>query len=310
MRPAVLLGQAIGDALGMPFEKLGDEVHEDLARWDGLFWPGTFHDLPPGHYTDDTEMAECLALSITQCASYNARDAAGKYLYWIRDTPHGAGDTTKKALRRFGEHADTRTCGVGFDDPKKVGSGPAMRAAPIGAYFRNRYQIWKVCEEDAQITHVHREAVASSYAVALAVRLAIEGFPPVDLLDEVIEHIAEATYEKDEPITLVQEHLRTVLLSLQERVAVSPLLVGPNIGRRGNASQITATALHCALFYDNFRDGVVAAVKLGGDADTRGAIAGAILGARFGLEGIPEEYVRGVKDAAKFGELDRKLVRV
>lgn len=310
MKPAVLLGQAIGDALGMPFEKLGDEVHEDLARWDGMFWPGTFHDLPPGHYTDDTEMAECLALSLTQRKGYIVGDACEKYLRWISETPHGAGDTTKQALKRFGMHADPHLSGIEFDDPKKVGSGPAMRAAPIGAYFRNRYQIWKVCEEDAQITHKHREAVASSFAVALATRLAIEGYPPVDLLDEVVEHVAESTWEKDEPITLVQEHLRTVLLSLQERMAVSPLLLHPPIGRRGNASQITATALHCALFYDNFRDGVMAAIKLGGDADTRGAIAGAILGARFGLEGIPEEYVRGVKDAAKFGELDRRLVRI
>jgi len=43
---AVLVGQGIGDALGMPFEKLDDEVHPDLATWDGSYQPGTWHELP------------------------------------------------------------------------------------------------------------------------------------------------------------------------------------------------------------------------------------------------------------------------
>lgn len=71
---AVLVGQGIGDGLGMPFEKLGDEVHPDLATWDGSYQPGTWHELPRGHWTDDTEMAECLATSLVACRGFDGAE--------------------------------------------------------------------------------------------------------------------------------------------------------------------------------------------------------------------------------------------
>ena len=52
---------------------------------------------------------------------------------------------------------------------------------------------------------------------------------------------------------------------------------------------------------------MIAAVRIGGDADTRGAIAGAILGARFGLEGIPDEYKTGLHRFDDLARLDREL---
>lgn len=95
--PAVLVGQAIGDALGMPFEKLGDEVHPDLGTWDGMsFRKGTFHDLPPGHWTDDTEMAECLTQSLLQHGAIG-EDTAKRYLEWARGTPHGMGGLSQRS---------------------------------------------------------------------------------------------------------------------------------------------------------------------------------------------------------------------
>lgn len=307
--PAVLVGQAIGDALGMPFETLKSEVHPDLASWDGSFRPGTWHKLAPGVWTDDTEMAECLARSLIKNHRYDPHDAATRYLKWIRGTPHGAGGTTKKALANFGEGKSWNACGVRIWSPRECGSGTAMRAAPIGARYADVPDLRHACQQDAQITHVSPEAFAASYAVALAVRAALDHVHPVQIMGGVLDQIAV-----DSVMTLVQQALRLSLIELQLGTVPEEFFGHASfahdetfIGRRGNACQIVSSALYCALFFDNFKDCVVHAVKLGGDADTRAAITGAIAGARFGLEGIPEEYKRDVQGFNMLATLDQQL---
>jgi ADP-ribosyl-[dinitrogen reductase] hydrolase len=304
MTPAVLVGQAVGDALGMPFEKLGDEVHSDLATWDGSYQPGTWHKLPAGHWTDDTEMAECLATSLHACNGFDGRDVARRYLAWSQATPHGMGGTTRAAMEKLAIGADWRRSGISFDDPNKVGSAPPMRAAPIGAYFSNESTIFNACRQDAYITHADPEAVAASFAVALSVHLVLQGIEPTDVLPRVLAAIHRATLVS--PPTHVEKSLADAHAALV--LGHSPeLFTSECAGRRGNAWQITASAIYCALWATNFRDGVIAAVKLGGDADTRGAIAGAILGARFGLEGIPDAYKQGLLKFEELRQRDQRL---
>ena len=302
---AVLVGQAVGDALGMPFETLGDEVHPDLAAWDGSYQPGTWHKLPAGHWTDDTEMAECLAMSLLACNSFDGDDVSRRYLAWSQGTPHGMGGTTRAAMVKLASGANWRDSGLPFEDPDKVGSAPPMRAAPIGAHFSNESAILDACRQDAYITHADPEAVAASVAVALSVRLALQHVEPTSVLPLVF-----AALHRVRPVSLptrVENSLANARMVLVLDPLSPELFTSTYAGRRGNAWQITTTAIYCALWANSFRDGVIAAVKLGGDADTRGAIAGAILGARFGLEGIPDEYKRGLLKFEELRHLDQRL---
>jgi ADP-ribosyl-[dinitrogen reductase] hydrolase len=302
---ATLVGQAIGDALGMPFETLGDKVHPDLATWAGEYRPGTWHKLPAGHWTDDTEMAECLATSIIENRGFNGEDVARRYLAWAQATPHGMGGTTRAAMDKLASGASWMESGIPFDDPDRVGSAPPMRAAPIGAFYLNESAIADVCAQDAYITHRHPEAIAASFAVAFTVRLALQGVESRAILPFVLSALS-----RTRPIgwtTRVEDSLTNARTALSLGHASPELFTNECVGRRGNAWQITSTAIYCALWADNFRDGVIAAVKLGGDADTRGAIAGAILGARFGLEGIPDEYKTGLLRFDDLAKLDLEL---
>ena len=52
-----------------------------------------------------------------------------------------------------------------------------------------------------------------------------------------------------------------------------------------------------------FEDGMIAAVNLGGDADTIGAVYGQIAGAFYGFDAIPERWLRAIKDREKVAEL-------
>jgi ADP-ribosylglycohydrolase len=306
--PAVLVGSGVGDALGMPFEKLGDEVHPDLPAWIGEYRPGTWHKLPAGHWTDDTEMAECLATSLIDRCGFDGEDVAKRYLAWSQATPHGMGGTTRAAMENLANGVSWRDSGIPFNDPNKVGSAPPMRAAPIGAFYLNESAIADACIQDAYITHRHPEAIAASFTVAFAVRLSLQGVESIGVLDSVLRALERFQFDRLRRVeaTHLMNGLRHVNAALKS--GTTPERVTETfLGRRGNAWQITSTALHCALWAENFRDGVIAAIKLGGDADTRGAIAGAILGARFGLEGIPDEYRNGLYRFEDLAQLDREL---
>ena len=131
MKPAVLVGLAVGDALGMPFERRGDAVHKDLPTWNGHFRPGTYHKLPAGHWTDDTEMALALASSILDGHCYDPHAAARWYLSWAEGTPHGMGGSTRKAMAKLAAGVPPHASGTTFEDPDTVGNGTAFFEAVL-----------------------------------------------------------------------------------------------------------------------------------------------------------------------------------
>lgn len=310
MKPAVLVGMAVGDALGMPFEKPDDTVHPDLSGWDGNYKPGTWHKLPPGHWTDDTEMAVCLAESLIAKGTYDLHDVSKRYLAWAQGTPHGMGGTTKEAMRLLGEGVSPEGTGQTFDDLHKVGSGTAMRIAPLGWFCRETpsersRNLIKWAVKDADITHRHVEAYAAAVAVAQAVRLR-DVNNPESWLRLVSEQVRIATGPTP---TLVAErlfHLSTCLADDRHPEAV--VSTWGVTGRRGNAWQIVTSALYCAAYHwTNYQMAVFDAIALGGDTDTRAAITGAIMGARLGLDKIPVYLRDGLFKLDELVALDEAL---
>lgn len=325
-KPATLLGLAIGDALGMPFEDYRDRIDPRLASWDGRSyvageWKGRVsHNLtsnvempylPPGHWTDDTEMAIALAESMLQRGYYDAKDAAMAYLQWARGTPHGMGTATRDAMRRLDLGLSWEKSGTCFEKREQVGNGTAMRIAPLGVYYRKSEHLLHVVGQDARITHDHDEAVAAAYVIACLVADAADDKAPL-MEDSVSRLLRSGLNEPDgTPLGRVRASdvlgwLWTVPKWVKENA--SPSEVFDAIGRRGNAVQTVATAVYCAMkFQNDFVGGVEAAIRGGGDTDTRGAITGAILGARLGRDAIPKSLIAGLKDAERIMEIDDAL---
>jgi ADP-ribosylglycohydrolase len=304
---ATLVGLAIGDALGMPFEKRGEAVHKDLPTWAGNYRKGTHHKLPAGHFTDDTEMALALAMAILDNGRYDAHTAARWYLSWAEGTPHGMGGTTRKAMVKLAAGVPPHASGVSFDDPDTVGNGTAMRVAPLGVWYRSAElaQLREVTSQDSAITHQSPEAAAGSLAIAWAVKKSLDGSRGHRLFEDVLEVLAPAegeTFVGTRVFELVEE-----AYGLMKGLTTPPEAI-MQLGRFGNVSQTVATAVFCAAWAADFEQGVVAAIRGGGDTDTRGAIAGAILGARFGLDGIPERYQKGVRGFDVLCEVDQQLM--
>ena len=99
---ATLIGCAIGDALGNPFE-MKAATSPLLTKWDGLFKAGgTFWKGEAGQYTDDTLMTIALATSLIAEKGYDPEQIAQMYLEWYNSgNTRGIGTTTARALENL-----------------------------------------------------------------------------------------------------------------------------------------------------------------------------------------------------------------
>lgn len=300
MTPAVIVGMAVGDALGMPFETGKDQVHKDLATWDGVsYQPGGWHKLPPGHWTDDTEMAFELATSLLENKKFIREEVAKRYLGWAQATPHGMGSTTRTAMDRLAQGLPPTESGVQLGEQDPVGSGTAMRVAPLGVFYRNhRYKLLATCILDAQITHVHVDAYAGSIAVACGVAtwLREPKMPGLELIDTLTHTMTDSR---------VCSQLRQAVQWLRDGRSVPHILAA--LGNRGEVAQLVPSAVVCAAVSESFLGALQMAIRLGGDADTRAAVVGALEGARRGLEGIPTWCLDGLLRGPELQVLDARL---
>lgn len=149
-----LLGLAVGDALGMPLERLPPgtfkPVHDMIGR--------PANGLLPGEWTDDTALTLCLADSLIACHGFDPLDQMRRYLRWYREGymsctgfAYGIGRTSRAALRRFEKTGDPYS---GSTDPKTAGNGSLMRLPPVPlCYARNARQAVEMAAESSRTTH-------------------------------------------------------------------------------------------------------------------------------------------------------------
>lgn len=293
-----LLGVAIGDALGMPFEGQSAWVVAPFLDHIRGFYESANRALRAGQWTDDTQMTLWLARSLVRRGHADGEDIARAYLEWfVAGDVRGIGAATWGALNRLEAGVHHRESGT--DGEQAAGNGTAMRAAPLGLlYYRDLDGLRDACAVDATITHQNAEAVAGSRAVAfLVARLVAGAHPRKDLLREMVQYVDGSR---------VAENLRRC----QELFArgTDPLSASQALGVGGYVVETVARSAYC-FFYapDDFATAVMAAVGGGGDTDTAGAITGAWGGAAVGLQGIPESWQAGVEGCEEVVALARDL---
>lgn len=291
---STLLGTAIGDALGVPFEtKLSN--FEPLVNWDNETFLGSeHHKLKPGQYSDDTQMSLMVTESLLENKGFKPEDLAARYVDWmVSGRARGYGKTTLLAVQNLLNGKHWSESGV----PGSYGNGTAMRAAPFGIYFRDDLkELIKVCKVDSAITHASEEAEAGSIAIALAAAYAVNNDT-----DKLLHRIWEV---------LPASKVKNSIFSLSSLVE-SPYILPPQalrvIGTKGNVKETVPAALYCFLYFNSYEDAVVTAIRAGGDTDTTAAIVGALYGAKVGVRGIHSEWVSGVEDSEKLMSLDSQL---
>ena len=287
----LLVGTAVGDALGLPVEGLSRRRAHRLYQGD---WR---HRLIFGHgmISDDTEHTLFVAQSLLRhpdSPECFARRLGWCLRGWLLSLPAGIGFATLQAILKLWLGFPPRHSGVW-----SAGNGPAMRAAIIGAFFaHDSNQRAAYVAASTRITHTDPRALTGASAVAeLAawiVRDRLTQHPPLEPFLALLR--ACSPHDRD----------WQSLIDAMNHAAREDRTVAELAERLGLANGVTGYIYHTVpvAAYAWFRHGgayqqtLAAILDCGGDTDTVGAIAGALAGATVEETGIPEAWRTGVAD--------------
>ncbi|MGO9471397.1 MAG: ADP-ribosylglycohydrolase family protein [Isosphaeraceae bacterium] len=273
----VLLGVALGDALGLPVEGLtARTIARRFGRIDRFRLLGQ-----TGFVSDDTELSALIAQSLARhptdvelCVGAFRRALLG----WFSRLPWGIGMATLRSCFRVALRI--RPSGV-----HSAGNGAAMRAAAVGAFFHDRPREREIFGRSlSEVTHRDARAIEGALYVAEMTAACVERPAGMSLADcqsrarQAVRH-AELGHAID----------RARTLSLQ---GVDTATAAQSIGTTGFVVHTVAFATFCLLrFGDEPMLALTEAISAGGDADSIGAILGGWLGARHGESGLPGHLI-------------------
>jgi ADP-ribosyl-[dinitrogen reductase] hydrolase len=277
-----LLGLPTGDALGTTLEFQPPGTFQPVQD---LVGGGPFG-LAPGQWTDDTSMALCLAESLIERGGFDPVDQMERYVRWYRQghlSSTGAcfdiGLTTLSALQRF-ERERQPYCGS--TDANTAGNGSLMRLAPVPLFYAGQpTEAIARAGESSRLTHAAPAAVdACRYFGGLLVG-AVKGAAKEELLAPWYSPSAG-------------EWQARPLAPEVAAVAAGSFKTQQPAHIRGTGYVVASleAALWAFATTQTFATGCLAAVNLGDDADTTGAIYGQLAGAFYGEKDIPEHWRR------------------
>lgn len=283
-----LLGLAIGDALGAPFESQKGPVEPPE-----VFLP--HGNLPAGSYTDDTQLSVITAQSILECRDFNAEELAKRFAAAIGEI-RGIGTTTKLVLEKVAEGQKAHYAAEATHlqlGRRSAGNGAIMRMAPIAiAFWDDIPKVCKAAADAAAIIHYDPLAHNAAQAVAELTALLLSG---ASIREQALATVEALFLPKDS----------CVAAALRKGASASAEELRPETGF---AIDTLTAAIWAFLEKDNFKECVQAAVSIGGDTDTTAAITGSLAGAMWGLDAIPKAWRDGVEDSRKIINLAGKLV--
>lgn len=280
-----LLGTAIGDAIGLPAEGL------PRAKAERFCAGGLRHRLlfGKGMFSDDTEHTLMVAVALRDHRT--DPDAFQKALatslkWWLLALPAAVGFSTAKAIVRLWLGFPVSRAGV-----RSAGNGAAMRSAILGACLSHDSTVRKTFTLKAcRLTHTDPRAEESALLVSEAAALATRHADTSEVM-KALRPFVESNEMQER-----WEKLEVGLLAGWE-VHEFAGQIGCERGVSGFAPNSVAVALFAWLRHrGDFRQILTAAISCGGDTDTVAAIAGGIAGAEVGEQGIPVEWVDGLRD--------------
>ncbi|MFH1047261.1 MAG: ADP-ribosylglycohydrolase family protein [Patescibacteria group bacterium] len=339
-----LIGLAIGDALGAPFEILDHlEIAYGVNDPDGVTGfirqpKGCSPEIrrrlrqrASGAITDDTQLSEATAVSLLRCGGYNREDQVRTFVEAYRTSSVGWGGTTIAAAKAFSdwlygdplEHDGRPGRRPLSDTPPPIepgrscGNGVAMKVAPLALYYALRqpngvYEFYDDLKSFGLMTHGDPRAWIGAMGIGLT----------------IIECLTRPQVRSDAELAWL---FRTIIgnTDSQERhfapsmpdddrlakryAAVIPALSGAQLLREtAGTSCYTLESVPFAVgtfmrHANDYRTAVLEAVNAGGDTDTNAAMVGAMVGANVGESGIPKAWIQTVPSTERMRALADKM---
>lgn len=281
----LLLGMAVGDALGLPFEGMSPRRIAKILGNGPLRHRFVFG---RGMVSDDTEHA-CLTAQALLAAPNDpkrfARSLAWRLRWWLVGLPASVGLATLQAILKLWLGLSPERSGV-----HSAGNGPAMRAPILGACLgQDPEKLRHYVRASTRLTHRDPRAEEGAWMIAQAACRAV-CFPASTLQAETFLTELGAQVEGAE----LRKALDTVKECLAQDKIPEAFMEYMSL-RRGVTGYVNHTVP--AVLYawlrspTDFRKAIETAVRMGGDTDTTAAIVGALAGIRVGASGIPEDWL-------------------
>ena len=294
-----VLGSAAGDALGAGYEFTYPTPDQEIAMIGGGLSNGA-----PGEWTDDTQMAVAI-LDVIATGNTDLDAIGANFLAWYTAGPADIGNQTRSVLSSVDQPEDLPASAAAYLDAhqKSAGNGGLMRTAPVAlAALDDRAEIARLAGSIASLTHAHPDSVAACVLWSLAIQEAVTTAEADRVFDwETVVRNGLQHVDKD--------HKERWDKLIVESVTGPPGMFIPNgwvvTAFQAALSAIVNTPVPEEQPADPLRHALVAAVRVGHDTDTVAAIAGALLGARWGASAIPGQW-----RAAVHGERRRGTERV
>jgi ADP-ribosylglycohydrolase len=303
-----LLGQALGDALGFVVESAPPDVAAEyvesclLPRRTGTrAHPG----FTVGQYTDDTQLARELLRSIREAGGWDPACFARRLAVLFRDgCAVGAGSGTRAAAERLLRGVAWRESG---EPAPYAGNGSAMRAAPLGVFFRaDPVRMVGAARDQSAMTHRDSRCAAGSITIAGAAALASRGGPlrPDEFLDQLVAWAGSEDRSFADGIRQVATWLDLSPPEAARRLHTSgldPAYAKTWAGISAYVVPSVAWSLYAFLRTpDDYWATICTAIWVAGDTDTIAAMAGGISGARVGPKAIPADLASRLHDRGEW----------
>ncbi|UTT58928.1 ADP-ribosylglycohydrolase family protein [Cellulosimicrobium cellulans] len=300
----VLLAQAAGDALGVPYEFAqppGPGRRDEVAVMRG----GGLGPYAPGEWSDDTQMSVCVArvtaahdvlAPVPDAFGATPLDAvAAGFEAWLTGGASDVGTQTAAVLRAAAARrgpAATRlreaSAALHAATGRTAGNGALMRTGVVGLVaLGDRDATARAARAVAEITHTDPLAAESCVLWSEAVRVAVTeqrldvraglDLLPSDAAARWSAWVADAELARPTADLRQNGFTVTALQAAWHAITTTPAPAGSGLADR-----------------DHLVAALQAAVSIGGDTDTVAAIAGALLGARYGAGAVPHEWASAV----------------
>ena len=312
---AALLGLSVGDALGVPVE-FQSRAGLRLNPVVGMRGYGAHHQ-PVGTWSDDSSLTFCLVETLVRPGGLSgAPDLADfarrsinwlEYSYWTAtNVTFDVGRTTRAAIQRLQQGVAPAAAGLSLD--RDNGNGALMRILPLvfhdtwRAESLNLDACWALTESVASVTHGHPRSTLGCLIYLLVARELLAGHSPAAAYEHMRSIIRPWLQGGSIPMAVVEErHYEEVLNG------TLPDLAEDRIGSSGYVVHTLGAALWCLFKHDTYAATVLAAVNLGEDTDTTGAVVGGLAGLVYGEAAIPAEWLAVLARRADIEALAQRL---
>lgn len=308
-----IVGTALGDAVGFLVEKQMPETCRnyiaDAYMTGAIVGRSRKHRNSPettfGQFSDDTQLSRELMLSLVSCGKWDAEDYAARISAIFReDRIVGSGKSTREAAARL-------AAGVPWDKAgtpsPAAGNGTAMRAAPIGVFYRTDYEMVALAAmEQSIITHSDPRCIDGSVLIAMAAAIAANNSDVYDnkymFLEELITQTRKSICSQDtmNGLSVLVECIDDPYDVAVQKIAALDLERDAQTWK-WIAPYVTTTALWSLWSFlnsmNNYEQAMINAIVCGGDVDSTAAITGALSGTWLGVNAIPSRYLDLLHDA-------------